>query len=129
MKVVRECGLTGVQLQGEETPQYIKDILRINEGRPLKVIKTFSANAPYEISTAASAVMDEHVDAFRGKDLQRLLAEGARYVIERDLGETRDVDYAEAHGHLDGVDGSQADGHGGPAAPRFAHGSHSLTAV
>src|SRR5438445_6880113 len=42
--------------------------------------------------------------SFRGKDLQRLLAEGARYVIERDLGETRDVDYAEAHGHLDGAD-------------------------
>src|SRR5438105_3872796 len=64
MKIVRDCGLTGVQLQGEETPQYIKDILRIAEGRPLKIIKTFSANAPYEISTAASAVMDEHVDAF-----------------------------------------------------------------
>ena len=64
MKIVRECSLTGVQLQGEETPQYIKDLLRIAEGSPLKIIKTFSANAPYELSTAASAVMDEHVDAF-----------------------------------------------------------------
>ena len=64
IKIVRECGLTGVQLQGDETPQYIKDMLRIMDGAPLKIIKTFSANAPYELSTAASAVMDEHVDAF-----------------------------------------------------------------
>lgn len=62
--IARECGLTGVQLQGEETPQYIKDVLRIADGAPLTIIKTFSANAPYELSTAASAVMDEHVDAF-----------------------------------------------------------------
>jgi phosphoribosylanthranilate isomerase len=64
VKIVKECDLTGVQLQGEETPAHIKDILRISEGRPLKIIKTFSANAPYELSTAASAVMDEYVDAF-----------------------------------------------------------------
>jgi phosphoribosylanthranilate isomerase len=64
IKVVRECSLTGVQLQGDETPQYVKDLVRMAEGASLKIIKTFSANAPYEISTAASAVMDEHVDAF-----------------------------------------------------------------
>jgi phosphoribosylanthranilate isomerase len=64
MKIARECGLTGVQLQGEETPQYIKDLVRMADGAPLKIIKTFSANAPYEISTAASAVMDDHIDAF-----------------------------------------------------------------
>ena len=63
-KIARDCGLTGVQLQGEETPQDVKDLLRMAEGTPLKIIKTFSANAPYEISNAASAVMDEHVDAF-----------------------------------------------------------------
>jgi phosphoribosylanthranilate isomerase len=63
MKIVRECGLTGVQLQGEENPQYVKDLARMAKG-PLKIIKTFSANAPYEISTAASAVMDDHIDAF-----------------------------------------------------------------
>src|SRR3954467_15043888 len=63
-KIARDCGLTGVQLQGEETPQYVKDVIRMMEERPLKIIKTFSANAPYAISTAASAVMDEHVDAF-----------------------------------------------------------------
>jgi phosphoribosylanthranilate isomerase len=62
--VVRECSLTGIQLQGEETPQYIKDVVRMMAGQPLKIIKSFSANAPYEISTEASAVMDEHVDAF-----------------------------------------------------------------
>jgi tRNA-splicing ligase RtcB len=42
--------------------------------------------------------------SFRGKELQRLLAEGSRYVIERDLGEQRDIDYTEAHGRLDGAD-------------------------
>ena len=62
--VVRDCSLTGIQLQGEETPHYIKDVVRMMDGQPLKVIKSFSANAPYEISTAASSVMDEHVDAF-----------------------------------------------------------------
>jgi phosphoribosylanthranilate isomerase len=64
IRTVRECSLTGVQLHGEETPQYVKDLVRMAEGAPLKIIKTFSANAPYELSTAASAVMDEHVDAF-----------------------------------------------------------------
>lgn len=64
MKIVRECSLTGVQLQGEETPHYIKDMVRIAEGQPLKIIKSFSADSPYEISTEASAVMDENVDAF-----------------------------------------------------------------
>jgi tRNA-splicing ligase RtcB (3'-phosphate/5'-hydroxy nucleic acid ligase) len=42
--------------------------------------------------------------SFKGKELHRLLAEGSRYVIERDLGEQRDVDYTEAHGRLDGAD-------------------------
>jgi tRNA-splicing ligase RtcB len=42
--------------------------------------------------------------SFKGKELQRLLAEGSRYVIERNLGEQRDVDYTEAHGRLDGAD-------------------------
>jgi phosphoribosylanthranilate isomerase len=64
MKIARECGLSGVQLQGDETPQYVTDLVRMAEGAPLKIIKTFSANAPYEISTAASAVMDDNIDAF-----------------------------------------------------------------
>src|SRR5262249_54125150 len=42
--------------------------------------------------------------SFRGKDLDRLLAEGSRYVVERGLGDPRDVEYAEAHGRLDGAD-------------------------
>src|SRR5271156_4216928 len=41
---------------------------------------------------------------FKGKEMQHLLAEGSRYVIERDLGESRDVEYTEAHGRLDGAD-------------------------
>jgi tRNA-splicing ligase RtcB len=42
--------------------------------------------------------------SFRGKDLEHLLADGSRYVVGRDLGDQRDVDYAEAHGRLDGAD-------------------------
>jgi tRNA-splicing ligase RtcB len=42
--------------------------------------------------------------SFKGKDLDRLLTEGSRYVVERDLGDQRDVDYAEAKGKLDGAD-------------------------
>jgi tRNA-splicing ligase RtcB (3'-phosphate/5'-hydroxy nucleic acid ligase) len=42
--------------------------------------------------------------SFRGKDLQRLLGEGAPYVIERGLGDGRDIEYAEAHGRLEGAD-------------------------
>jgi tRNA-splicing ligase RtcB len=42
--------------------------------------------------------------SFKDKELYRLLAEGCGYVIERDLGEKRDVDYTEAHGRLDGAD-------------------------
>lgn len=64
MEAVRECGLTGIQLHGDETASYIKDIVRMAEGLPLKIIKTFSANAAYEISSASSAVMEENVDAF-----------------------------------------------------------------
>jgi tRNA-splicing ligase RtcB len=42
--------------------------------------------------------------AFRGKELRQLLAEGAPYLQGRDLAEPRDVEYAEAHGRLDGAD-------------------------
>jgi tRNA-splicing ligase RtcB len=42
--------------------------------------------------------------SFQGKEIQRLLGEGVPYVIERDLGDQRDVDYAEAKGRLDGAD-------------------------
>jgi tRNA-splicing ligase RtcB len=42
--------------------------------------------------------------SFKGKELERLLAEGTRYILERGLGDTRDVDYTEAHGRLDGAD-------------------------
>jgi tRNA-splicing ligase RtcB (3'-phosphate/5'-hydroxy nucleic acid ligase) len=42
--------------------------------------------------------------SFKGKELHRLLAEGSRYVVERGLGDQRDVEYTEAHGRLDGAD-------------------------
>jgi tRNA-splicing ligase RtcB (3'-phosphate/5'-hydroxy nucleic acid ligase) len=42
--------------------------------------------------------------AFRGKELRQLLTEGAPYLTGRDLAEPRDVEYAEAHGRLEGAD-------------------------
>jgi tRNA-splicing ligase RtcB len=42
--------------------------------------------------------------SFRGKELRQLLADGSSYVIGRDLGEPRDLEYTEAHGHLEGAD-------------------------
>jgi tRNA-splicing ligase RtcB len=41
---------------------------------------------------------------FRGKDMNRLLSEGARYLIGRDLGAARDIEYTEAGGFLAGAD-------------------------
>jgi tRNA-splicing ligase RtcB len=42
--------------------------------------------------------------SFRGNELTRLLAEGSSYVIEKGLGEARDLEYTEAGGHLDGAE-------------------------
>lgn len=42
--------------------------------------------------------------AFRGKDLTRLLGEGASYLATRELATGSDVDYTEARGRLDGAD-------------------------
>ncbi|MBV9122969.1 MAG: RtcB family protein [Planctomycetes bacterium] len=41
---------------------------------------------------------------FQEKELRRLLAEGARYVIQRGLGTPGDLDHTEAGGRLDGAD-------------------------
>jgi tRNA-splicing ligase RtcB len=41
---------------------------------------------------------------FRGKELDRLLGEGAPYLLTRDLATQGDIDYTEAGGHLDGAD-------------------------
>jgi tRNA-splicing ligase RtcB (3'-phosphate/5'-hydroxy nucleic acid ligase) len=49
--------------------------------------------------------------SFRGKELDRLLREGASYVVERGLGEARDVQYTEAHGRLDGADAALVSDH------------------
>jgi tRNA-splicing ligase RtcB len=42
--------------------------------------------------------------SFKGIELDHLLGKGARYVVDRGLGDNRDVDYAEAHGRLDGAE-------------------------
>lgn len=42
--------------------------------------------------------------AFRHKDMERLLKEGARFLIEQDLGTGRDLEFTEAGGYLAGAD-------------------------
>jgi tRNA-splicing ligase RtcB len=41
---------------------------------------------------------------FRGKEMVRLLNEGARYVIGRGLGDAADIEHTEARGYLEGAD-------------------------
>jgi tRNA-splicing ligase RtcB (3'-phosphate/5'-hydroxy nucleic acid ligase) len=41
---------------------------------------------------------------FRGKELDNLLANGARYLLTRNLATPGDLDFTEAHGRLDGAD-------------------------
>jgi tRNA-splicing ligase RtcB (3'-phosphate/5'-hydroxy nucleic acid ligase) len=48
---------------------------------------------------------------FDKKELQHLLGEGSRYLLGRGLGVQRDVDYAEAHGRLDGAEPSLVSDH------------------
>jgi len=48
---------------------------------------------------------------FDKKELQHLLGEGSRFLLGRGLGVQRDVDYAEAHGRLDGAEPSAVSDH------------------
>ncbi len=48
---------------------------------------------------------------FRGKDMKRLLSEGASYLIERDLGAARDIEFTEAGGYLAGADSEAVSDH------------------
>ena len=41
---------------------------------------------------------------FSRKELHRLLGEGVPYLLSRDLADPRDIEFAEAHGFLDGAD-------------------------
>src|SRR5437762_1237170 len=41
---------------------------------------------------------------FNAKELKQLLAEGSGYVLRRELGSPRDVEYTEAQGHMDGAE-------------------------
>jgi tRNA-splicing ligase RtcB len=42
--------------------------------------------------------------SFKGKEMVRLLNEGARYVLERGLGTAGDIEHTEARGYLEGAD-------------------------
>ncbi len=42
--------------------------------------------------------------SFRGQDLERLLSQGSRYLIEHDFGEASDLEHTEAHGFLEGAE-------------------------
>lgn len=48
---------------------------------------------------------------FRGKELDRLLAEGSQYLQTRELATAGDIEYTEAHGRLDGADPDQVTDH------------------
>jgi tRNA-splicing ligase RtcB len=48
---------------------------------------------------------------FDKKELKHLMAEGPSYLLGRDLGMPRDVDFAEARGRLDGADPDQVSDH------------------
>jgi len=45
--------------------------------------------------------------AFRGKEMDHLLAQGVGYLLGRGLAEESDIDFTEAHGRLDGADPDQ----------------------
>lgn len=44
LDAARQAGLTGVQLHGDESPSYVKDLLRMAESTKLRIIKTIPAN-------------------------------------------------------------------------------------
>jgi tRNA-splicing ligase RtcB (3'-phosphate/5'-hydroxy nucleic acid ligase) len=48
---------------------------------------------------------------FKGKDLTRLLGEGASYLSTRDLASANDIDHTEARGNLDGADPDEVSDH------------------
>jgi phosphoribosylanthranilate isomerase len=43
IETAREAGLTGVQLHGDESPEYVKSLLRMVAGMKLKIIKSIPA--------------------------------------------------------------------------------------
>ncbi|MCU1309354.1 MAG: phosphoribosylanthranilate isomerase [Candidatus Angelobacter sp.] len=45
MKVARETGLTGVQLHGDESPQYVTQLRQISGANRIKIMKSISAEA------------------------------------------------------------------------------------
>ncbi|HMF12790.1 MAG TPA: RtcB family protein [Gemmataceae bacterium] len=48
---------------------------------------------------------------FDRKELKHLLGEGPRYLLGRGLAEKRDIEYTEAHGHLEGADADAVSEH------------------
>jgi tRNA-splicing ligase RtcB len=48
---------------------------------------------------------------FDRKELRHLLAEGPRYLLDRDLATPRDIEYTEAEGHLDGAEPDNVSDH------------------
>jgi tRNA-splicing ligase RtcB len=49
--------------------------------------------------------------SFKGKELTRLLGEGASYLTSRGLATQGDIDHTEAHGYLDGADPDEVSDH------------------
>jgi phosphoribosylanthranilate isomerase len=63
MEIFSAVGLTGVQLHGDESAEYLT-ALRQKNTRGMRVIKSISANITLEQNRNAFAGSEEHVDAF-----------------------------------------------------------------
>jgi phosphoribosylanthranilate isomerase len=62
--VAREVGLTGVQLHGDESPEYVQQLVRMFGPKRLKIIKSISAETAQSGRLPCFAGVDESVNAF-----------------------------------------------------------------
>jgi phosphoribosylanthranilate isomerase len=62
MNVAREAGLTGVQLHGDESPQYVSHLRQISGSKLIKILKSISAEAAQSQGLGSFAGFEECVD-------------------------------------------------------------------
>jgi phosphoribosylanthranilate isomerase len=63
MKLVREAGLSGVQLHGDESPAYVKLLREMSGGKKISIIKSISAHASHAYGMGGFSGGDALVDA------------------------------------------------------------------
>jgi phosphoribosylanthranilate isomerase len=64
MGVAQDLGLTGVQLHGDETPEYMQQIVKKSAPKRIKIIKSISAETAHSGRLPCFAGVDQSVDAF-----------------------------------------------------------------